>query len=196
MGPMLTFHLAGGQGGMAHMLDHFGPALLEPWTRLDAPRAHPASCATASSPASDEAAGGRTRRRARAAARRLPGRPAAAAREAPPWLSQAAERRSRAYPADGRPEWIDYNGHLNDASYAIVLSAANEVLLEHLGLSADYRASHRRCDVHRRDATSATSPRLGRGDRSTAASLLVDADHKRLRAAQRLPRRRHARRDR
>jgi carnitine 3-dehydrogenase len=37
MGPCLTFHLAGGSGGMAHMLDHFGAALLEPWTRLDAP---------------------------------------------------------------------------------------------------------------------------------------------------------------
>jgi carnitine 3-dehydrogenase len=37
MGPCLTFHLAGGQGGMDHMLDHFGPALLEPWTRLAAP---------------------------------------------------------------------------------------------------------------------------------------------------------------
>ncbi len=37
MGPCLTFHLAGGQGGMAHMLDHFGPSLLEPWTRLVAP---------------------------------------------------------------------------------------------------------------------------------------------------------------
>jgi carnitine 3-dehydrogenase len=37
MGPMLTFHLAGGPGGMGHMLDHFGPALLEPWTRLEAP---------------------------------------------------------------------------------------------------------------------------------------------------------------
>lgn len=37
MGPCLTFHLAGGGGGMAHMLDHFGPALLEPWTRLPAP---------------------------------------------------------------------------------------------------------------------------------------------------------------
>jgi carnitine 3-dehydrogenase len=36
-GPMLTFHLAGGQGGMAHMLDHFGPSLLSPWTRLEAP---------------------------------------------------------------------------------------------------------------------------------------------------------------
>jgi carnitine 3-dehydrogenase len=33
-GPMMTFHLAGGQGGMAHMLDHFGPSLLSPWTRL------------------------------------------------------------------------------------------------------------------------------------------------------------------
>jgi len=33
-GPCLTFHLAGGQGGMEHMLDHFGPSLLAPWTRL------------------------------------------------------------------------------------------------------------------------------------------------------------------
>jgi carnitine 3-dehydrogenase len=37
MGPCLTFHLAGGSKGMAHMLDHFGAALLEPWTRLEAP---------------------------------------------------------------------------------------------------------------------------------------------------------------
>jgi carnitine 3-dehydrogenase len=41
MGPMLTFHLAGGQGGMAHFLDHFGPALLQPWTRLAAPELTP-----------------------------------------------------------------------------------------------------------------------------------------------------------
>ncbi len=41
MGPMLTFHLAGGPGGMARMLDHFAPALLEPWTRLDAPTLTP-----------------------------------------------------------------------------------------------------------------------------------------------------------
>jgi carnitine 3-dehydrogenase len=36
-GPMLTFHLAGGPGGMGRMLDHFGPSLLSPWTRLEAP---------------------------------------------------------------------------------------------------------------------------------------------------------------
>ena len=37
MGPCLTFHLAGGDGGMAHMLEQFGPALKLPWTRLEAP---------------------------------------------------------------------------------------------------------------------------------------------------------------
>jgi len=41
MGPMLTFHLGGGRGGMAHTLDHFGPALLQPWTRLAAPELTP-----------------------------------------------------------------------------------------------------------------------------------------------------------
>ena len=37
MGPCLTFHLAGGSAGMEYMLNHFGAALLEPWTRLQAP---------------------------------------------------------------------------------------------------------------------------------------------------------------
>ncbi|MFQ5958614.1 MAG: L-carnitine dehydrogenase [Alphaproteobacteria bacterium] len=37
MGPCLTFHLAGGDAGMAHMLEQFGPALKLPWTRLAAP---------------------------------------------------------------------------------------------------------------------------------------------------------------
>jgi carnitine 3-dehydrogenase len=41
-GPMLTFHLAGGQGGMARMLDHFGPSLQSPWSRLVAAELTPA----------------------------------------------------------------------------------------------------------------------------------------------------------
>jgi len=40
-GPMMNFHLAGGPGGMAHVLDHFGPTLKEPWTRLEAPELTP-----------------------------------------------------------------------------------------------------------------------------------------------------------
>ncbi|WP_435101653.1 L-carnitine dehydrogenase [Arhodomonas sp. AD133] len=37
MGTFLTFHLAGGEQGMRHMLEQFGPALKLPWTRLEAP---------------------------------------------------------------------------------------------------------------------------------------------------------------
>jgi carnitine 3-dehydrogenase len=37
MGTFLTFHLAGGDGGMRHMLHQFGPALKLPWTKLAAP---------------------------------------------------------------------------------------------------------------------------------------------------------------
>jgi len=38
MGTFLTFHLAGGQSGMKHMLEQFGPALKLPWTKLKAPK--------------------------------------------------------------------------------------------------------------------------------------------------------------
>ena len=37
MGPGMTFHVGGGEGGMAHVLDQFGPCLKWPWTRLEAP---------------------------------------------------------------------------------------------------------------------------------------------------------------
>jgi carnitine 3-dehydrogenase len=37
MGTFLTFHLAGGEAGMRHMLEQFGPALKLPWTKLEAP---------------------------------------------------------------------------------------------------------------------------------------------------------------
>ena len=38
MGTFLTFHLAGGNEGMKHMLKQFGPALKLPWTKLKAPK--------------------------------------------------------------------------------------------------------------------------------------------------------------
>ena len=37
MGVCLTFHLAGGETGMKHMLEQFGPALKLPWTKLKVP---------------------------------------------------------------------------------------------------------------------------------------------------------------
>jgi acyl-CoA thioester hydrolase len=38
------------------------------------------------------------------------------------------------------PEWIDYNGHMNDAYYFMAFTEATEAFLDHLGLGAVYRA--------------------------------------------------------
>lgn len=42
VGPMMTLHLGGGQGGMAQYLDNFGETLRSPFTRLEAPELTPA----------------------------------------------------------------------------------------------------------------------------------------------------------
>ena len=85
-----------------------------------------------------------------------------------------------AYRQEVRPEWLDYNGHLNDASYAVVLTTAHELVLESLGLSAAYRASHGASmytvEMHLRYVAE-----VGEGQTLTAATTLVEADHKRLR---------------
>jgi acyl-CoA thioester hydrolase len=85
-----------------------------------------------------------------------------------------------AYREQVRPEWLDYNGHLNDASYAIVLTAAHELLLDHLGLSADYRESHQASmftvEMHLRYLAEVST-----GQTLTASTVVTEADHKKLR---------------
>ncbi|MGP5564422.1 thioesterase family protein [Vreelandella alkaliphila] len=39
-------------------------------------------------------------------------------------------------------EWVDYNGHMNDAEYARVFSLAVEELMEHIGLDSAGRARY------------------------------------------------------
>ena len=50
---------------------------------------------------------------------------------------------ARAYrAAQIEPDWIDYNGHLRDAYYCVVMSFAVDDMMEHLGLDAAYRETH------------------------------------------------------
>ncbi len=92
------------------------------------------------------------------------------------------------YQSAVRDEWIDYNGHLHDASYAVVLSEANEVLLAALGLSTEYQARTGR-SMYTVESHIRYLAETGRGDRLTAASFLISADHKRLRVHTALTRR-------
>jgi len=41
MGPCLTYHIGGGEGGMEYCLEQFGPAFKLPWSRMEAPELTP-----------------------------------------------------------------------------------------------------------------------------------------------------------
>lgn len=83
------------------------------------------------------------------------------------------------YSTDVRSEWLDYNGHMHDASYAIVLSDANEELFEALDLSAGYRgetgAAFYTVETRIRFLAECT---LGQTLRAT--TIMVSADAKKL----------------
>ena len=77
-------------------------------------------------------------------------------------------------------EWVDYNGHMHDASYVSALSDANEELFSALDLSADYRAetgaSFYTVEYHVHYLAECSQ-----GERLRASTLVVEADPKRLR---------------
>lgn len=43
------------------------------------------------------------------------------------------------YRTELAPEWIDYNGHLRDAFYTLIVSYASDALMDRLGMDAAYR---------------------------------------------------------
>jgi acyl-CoA thioester hydrolase len=71
------------------------------------------------------------------------------------------------------PEWIDYNGHLRDAYYALILSHAADALMDRIGMDAAYRAGsgntlytvemhiHYLREVHGKDIVDVTVHLLG-----------------------------------
>ena len=54
-------------------------------------------------------------------------------------MSGGAAVGERVYRTAVAAEWIDYNGHLRDAYYALIVSLACDALMDRLGLDAGYR---------------------------------------------------------
>jgi acyl-CoA thioesterase FadM len=75
---------------------------------------------------------------------------------------------------------IDYNGHMNDAAYAQVLTDANEVFLDALGLSAAYRKATA-CSMYTVEITIKFLREVGLDALLRAESRLASHDAKRLR---------------
>lgn len=85
------------------------------------------------------------------------------------------------------PDWIDYNGHLRDAYYALILSYATDALMDRLGMDAAYRAASG-CTLYTVELHLHFLREVRQAERLTVNALLLAADHKRLHLALELQR--------
>ena len=165
MGTNLTFHLAGGDGGMRHMLRQFGPALKLPWTRLEAPELTDDLVEAMASGCKEQADGrsiaelerqrddcllavmralrpsgiGAGRLVAEREARILAAGAAASSR---PWTpGSEIDTPLELYSTVVEPDWVDYNNHMTEAAFLTVFGWASDALFRYLGIDEDYRAA-------------------------------------------------------
>jgi acyl-CoA thioester hydrolase len=85
------------------------------------------------------------------------------------------------------PEWIDYNGHLRDAYYTLILSAAIDALMDRLGLDAGYR-ERTGCTLYTLEMHIHFLREVKREDEVIVAARLLACDPKRLHVALELER--------
>ena len=78
-----------------------------------------------------------------------------------------------------KPEWVDYNGHLNDAYYALVFSLAGEALYEALGLGEQWRQQQRRT-IFTLDARTRYLREVHLGAQLSIKAHLLAADSRRM----------------
>ena len=158
MGLFETYRIAGGEAGMRHFIEQFGPCLSWPWTKLmDVPELTD-DLIDAVAGQSDAQSGHlsiRELERARddnlvtilrglkardwgagallnAQDRRVEGAP-----RLPDDLSKPIVTVERAVPLD----WTDYNGHMNEARYLQAFGDATDRMMLLVGCDADYIAS-------------------------------------------------------
>jgi acyl-CoA thioester hydrolase len=80
------------------------------------------------------------------------------------------------------PEWIDYNGHLRDAYYGLIVSLATDALMDRVGLDATYRA-RTGCTLYTVEMHIHFLREVKRTDTVSVAVRIAGADAKRVHAA-------------
>jgi acyl-CoA thioester hydrolase len=81
------------------------------------------------------------------------------------------------YRAKIEPAWIDYNGHLRDAYYGLVLSYAIDDVMDHLGLGAAYR-ERTHCTLYTLELHLRFLHEVKSTDELDVATSILDADRK------------------
>ncbi len=182
MGSFLTYRAAGGEEGMRHFVEQFGPALRWPWTKLtDVPELTDelVEKLVAQSDAQAEGRsvrelerlrddclvsvlqGLRANRYGAGAVLERHERELFAAAGAPAGSTLDTSQPLRLHEATVALEWVDYNGHAHESRYLQVFGDTTDALLGLLGIDAAYLAGCRQL-LHRRDASLAPARGLGR----------------------------------
>jgi carnitine 3-dehydrogenase len=203
MGTFLIYRIAGGEDGVRHFMEQFGPALQWPWTKLtDVPELTDELLATLERQSDAQAHGRTTRELERlrddalvsviqalrvhdvGAGAVLRDYERALLDGAPPVDDGAAPL--RLHETRVAPDWIDYNGHANETAYLRVASEATDALLPHIGVDADYLrggGSYFTVETHIRHLGEAKAE-----ERLSVATQVVGADEKRLHVLHRVER--------
>lgn len=162
MGSFKTYHLAGGNQGMRHFMEQFGPALKLPWTKLDAPELTDDlidkivdGCEAEAGDTTIEeyeqlrdncligimrtlrqynVASGKTLADFEAAEK--------GAQDFEKWHEGASVGAPLTlYESSVEPAWIDYNGHMTESAYLEAFGWASDALFRYIGIDEAYRAA-------------------------------------------------------
>ncbi len=195
MGTFLIYRLAGGEAGMRHFMAQFGPALKLPWTKLmDVPELTDALIDTVTAQSDAQAGGLGHRDLERRRDDCLVAVLQALKRQdfgAGAVLAGQLARRHGAGPAAPDPtqplrlragtvssDWVDYNGHMTEARYLDVFSAATDAVLDLCEAGAAYAAtghSHFTAETHIRHLHE-----IREGEPWRVETQVLGADAKRL----------------
>jgi acyl-CoA thioester hydrolase len=85
-------------------------------------------------------------------------------------------------------QWIDYNGHLRDAYYGLIVSLATDALMDRVGLDAAYR-DRTRCTLYTVELHLHFLHEIKQSDTALVALRLLGSDAKRIHAALEISRR-------
>ncbi len=199
MGTNLTFHLAGGEQGMRHMLEQFGPALEWPWTKLVAPPLTDELIDRMVSGTEDQAAGRSITeledlrdnalvsvmyalRESRIASGQIVNRREgrSVGQSAPVrWdKNTVPECPLSLYRARVIPDWVDYNDHMTESAYLLAFGWASDAFFRYIGIDEAYRsAGHSFYTV---ESHLVYHQEVSTGEPLRFTTQLLGHDHKRL----------------
>jgi carnitine 3-dehydrogenase len=193
MGTFLLYRIAGGESGVRHFMQQFGPALQWPWSKLtDVPEMTPELLDLLERQSDAQADGRSVRELERlrddclvAVLHALRGNRVGAGETLADYERTLLERASGGDAGDPLrwessvlPEWVDYNGHATESSYLLMTSHAADLLLGEIGIDADYLrdgGSYYTVETHICHLGEAKA-----GDRVVATTQVLGADEKRI----------------